>query len=52
MKLVFVASTLSTQHKGERAKMGWFGTRKICPSEETRLSTDCCFNELALWKSN
>jgi hypothetical protein len=48
MKLVFVASTLSTQHKGERAKMGWFGTRKICQSEETHLSVDCCFSELAL----
>jgi len=27
MKLVFVASPISTQYQGERAKRGWFGIR-------------------------
>jgi hypothetical protein len=33
--LVFVASLLSMQHKGERA--GWLGIRIICPSGATCL---------------
>jgi hypothetical protein len=28
--LVFVASLLSTQHYGERAKTGWLGIRIMC----------------------
>jgi hypothetical protein len=32
IKLVFVASPLRTQHKGERTKTGWFGIRIMCPS--------------------
>jgi hypothetical protein len=35
--LVFVASLLSTQHQGERAKTGWLGM----PLEG---ASDCCFN--------
>jgi hypothetical protein len=48
MQLVCVASLLSTQHKGERAKTVWLGIRIMCPSGTTGLSTDYCFNELAL----
>ena len=48
IKLVCVASPLSTQLKGERAKTGWFGIRIMCPSGATCLSADCCFSELAL----
>ena len=47
-KLVFVASPLSTQHYGERAKIGWLGIRIMCPNGVTFLPTDCCFSELAL----
>ena len=47
-KLVFVASPLSTQHYGERAKIGWLGIRILCLSRATCLSADCCFSELAL----
>ena len=47
IKLLCVASPLSTQHKGERAKTGWLGIR-MCPSRATCLPTDCCFNKLAL----
>ena len=50
IKLVFVASLLSTQHLGERAKTGWFGIRIMYPSGVTCLSADCCFSELALKK--
>jgi len=32
IKLVFVASSLSTQHSGERAKTGWLEIRIMCPS--------------------
>jgi hypothetical protein len=32
IELVFVASSLSTQHSGERAKTGWLGIRIMCPS--------------------
>jgi len=50
--LVFVASPLGTQHQGERAKTGWLGIGIMCPSGATCLSADCCFSELALYKSN
>jgi len=46
--LVFVASPLSMQHEGERAKIGWLGIRIMCPSGAICLSADCCFSELAL----
>jgi hypothetical protein len=48
VKLVFVASQLSMQDQGERAKTGWLGIRIMCRSGVTCLSTDCCFSELAL----
>ena len=32
IKLVFVASPLSTQRYGERAKTGWLGIRIMCLS--------------------
>ena len=48
IKLVFVASPLSTQHLGERTKTSWLGIRIMCPSGATCLSADCCFSELAL----
>jgi len=32
LKLVFVASPLSTQHYGNRAKIGWLGIRKMRPN--------------------
>jgi hypothetical protein len=50
--LEFVASPLSTQHYGERANIGWFGFRIMCLNGVTFLPADCCFNELALLKSN
>jgi hypothetical protein len=46
MELVCVASPLSTQHYGERAKTGWLGIMIMCPSGETCLSADCCFSGL------
>jgi hypothetical protein len=49
IKLVFVASTLSTQYKGERAKTVWLGIRIMCTSGATCLSADC-FSELVLYK--
>ena len=45
VKLVCVASPLSMQHLGERAKTGWPGIGIMCPSGATCLSADC---ELAL----
>jgi hypothetical protein len=48
MKLVYVASPISMGHYGERADISLFGIRIMCPSGETRLSADCCFNERAL----
>ena len=48
VKLVLVASPLSMQHQGERAKTGWLGIRLMCPSGATCLPTDCCFSGLAL----
>jgi hypothetical protein len=48
IKFVFVASPLSTQHYGERAKTGWLGIRIVCPTGATYLPADCCFSELAL----
>jgi hypothetical protein len=35
-----------------KSKTGWLGIRIMCPSGATFLSADCCFNELALYKSN
>ena len=35
----------------KRAKTGLLGTRIMCASGATCLSTDCCFRELALCKS-
>jgi hypothetical protein len=43
-----VASPLSTQHKGVRAKTSWLGFRIMCPCGATCLSADCCFSGLAL----
>ena len=37
IKLVFVASPLSTQHLGERAKTGWLEIRIMCLSGATCL---------------
>ena len=48
IKLIFVASPLSTKHSGERAKTGWLAIRIMCPSGATCLPADCCFSELAL----
>ena len=39
-RLVFVASPLSTQHNGERAKTGWLGIRIMCTSGATCLPAD------------
>jgi len=37
----------------ERAKSkGWLGIKIMCPSGTTCLSADCCFRQLALYKSN
>jgi len=36
----FVASLLSTQHQGERAKNSWLGIRIMCPCGATCLSKD------------
>ena len=44
----YVASPLSTQHYGERAKTGLLGIRIMCSSEATCLPVDCCFSELTL----
>jgi hypothetical protein len=46
--LIFVASLVSTQHYGDRARTGRLGIRIMCPSGATCLSADCCFSELAL----
>ena len=48
IKLVFVASPLSMQHKGERAKTVWLEIRIMCLTGTTCLSVVCCFSELAL----
>ena len=40
IKLVFVASPLSMQPKGERAKTGWLRIRIMCQSGATCLSAD------------
>jgi hypothetical protein len=52
IKLVLVASPLSMQHEGKRAKTGWLGIRIMCPRGATCLPAYCCFSELALRKSN
>jgi hypothetical protein len=43
-----VASSLSTQHLGEREMTGWLGIRIMCQSGATCLPADCCFSGLAL----
>jgi hypothetical protein len=48
IKLVFVASPLSKQHSGARAKTRWLGIRIMFLSGATCLSADCCFSEIAL----
>ena len=48
IKLVCVASPLSTQHLREKAKTGGLGIRIIYPSWAAYLPTDSCFNEIAL----
>ena len=48
LRLVYVASPLSTQHLRVRAKTGWLRIRIMCPSGATCLSADCCFSELSL----
>jgi hypothetical protein len=50
--LVFVASPLSTQHYGERARIGWLGIRIMCPNGVIFLPANCCLSESALYKSN
>jgi hypothetical protein len=50
--LICIVSPLSTHNSGERAKTGWLGVRIMCSSETTCLSADCCFSELALYKSS
>ena len=52
IKLVSVASLLSTQHLGERAKTGWLRIRIMCPNGATCIFADCYFSELALKKFN
>ena len=52
IKLVFVASLLSMQHTGERAKTCCLLITIKCPTGVTCLFTNCCFSELALEKSN
>jgi hypothetical protein len=52
IKLIFVASPLSTPHYGERAKIGWLGIRIMYPNGVIFLLADCCYSELALCKSN
>jgi hypothetical protein len=37
---------------GIRTKTGWIRVRIMCPRETTCLSVGCCFNELAIQKSN
>ena len=44
IKLAFVASPISTQNLGERAKNGLLGIRIMWPSGETCLPADCCFS--------
>ena len=46
IKLVFVPSPLSMQHKGERGNTGWLGMIIMCQSGVTCLSADCCFSEV------
>ena len=42
----------SAEHAALRRKTGWHGIRIMCPSGATCLSADCCYSELALYKSN
>jgi hypothetical protein len=52
LKFIIGASSQSKEHSGERAKTGWLRIRIMYLSGATCLSTDCCFSELALYKSN
>jgi len=47
IKLVLVASPLSTQHPGVRVNTGWLGIEIMSRCEATCLPVDC-FNKLAL----
>jgi hypothetical protein len=42
----------SAKHAALRKKTGWFGSKIMCLSRATCLSTDWCFSELALYNSN
>ena len=42
----------SAKHAALRKTTGWFGSRIMCLSRATCLSTDWCFSELALCNSN
>ena len=46
VKLIFVASPLSMQCSGERAKTGCLGIRIMCLSGVTCLPAYCCFSEV------
>ena len=48
MKFVFVASPLSMQLYGIKAKTGWLGIRIFCQNGATCLPVDCCLSQLAL----
>ena len=49
MQSVVDASPLIMQHSGVKSKTVWLGIKIMCPSGGTCLSTDSCFNELALY---
>ena len=48
MKLVRVASSLSTQFKGDMSKTCWFGIRITSPSDATCSPVDSCLSKLAI----
>ena len=48
IKLVFVASLLTTVDYGERTKTGWLRIKIMCQSGTTCLPTDCCFSDMAI----
>ena len=50
--LVFVASPLSMQPAGDRAKTGFLEIRLMCQSGVICHPADCCFSEIALKKYN
>ena len=47
IRLIFVTSSLSTQHYGESAKIGWFGIR-INVSEKIGHCSTCSRYDIAL----